>query len=263
MTTDAGLAVEHLTVRYGGHVAVSDVSLNAPAGSVTGLIGPNGAGKTTTLNACFGVVKSAGTQQLFGQDMTRKGAVARSRLGMTRTFQRMRLFDTLTVEENVSMGREAKAAGVSWLAQFVSSPASRRQCETATRDALHACGIEALRDRTVRNLSTGQRRLVEFARAVANEPRFLLLDEPSSGLDVHETEEFGTVLEAIVSERDMGVLLVEHDMSLVKRVCSYVYVLDFGIKIFEGTMSETLSSPSVRAAYLGQEIADVAAGSDA
>ncbi|MCW2496732.1 ATP-binding cassette domain-containing protein [Jatrophihabitans sp.] len=263
MTTDTGLTVENLTVRYGGHVAVSNVSLSAPAGSVTGLIGPNGAGKTTTLNACFGVVKSAGEQHLFGVNMTRKGAVGRSRLGMTRTFQRMRLFDTLTVEENVSMGREAKAAGTTWLTQFVSSPASRRQCEAATRDALNACGIEELRDRTVRNLSTGQRRLVEFARAIANEPRFLLLDEPSSGLDVRETEGFGTVLESIVRDRGIGVLLVEHDMSLVSRVCRYVYVLDFGIKIFEGTMSETLTSPLVRAAYLGQELTDVPAGSDA
>ena len=137
------------------------------------------------------------------------------------------------------------------LGQLVSSRSQRADIRAATDEALALCDIEALADRPAGALSTGQRRLVELARALAGRCRMLLLDEPSSGLDVAETARMGAVLTELVQARDLGILLVEHDMALVTSVCEYVHLLDFGVPIFEGTVDEMLASPVVRAAYLG------------
>src|SRR5436309_11829954 len=162
----AGLTVRDLTIRYGGNVAVSGFSLAAPLGRVTGLIGPNGAGKTTTFNACSGLLRpSAGRVSLFGADVTNLAPSARARLGLGRTFQRMELFDSLTVAQNVRLGREAALAGRNPLRQLISTAADRRAIAAAIAEAIDLCGIGDLAGLPAGSLSTGQRRLVELARA--------------------------------------------------------------------------------------------------
>lgn len=248
----AGLCVESLGVRYGGLVAVDNVSLTAAAGRITGLIGPNGAGKTTVINACSGLVRpSAGTVRLDGRDITRTPVARRPQLGIGRTFQRIELFDSLTVRQNVELGREGGLAGSSPWRQLFGRRADRRLVAEAADDALSACGLIRHAERPAGSLSTGNRRLVELARVLAGSFRLLLLDEPSSGLDDHESVQFGSILSDVVRHRGVGVLLVEHHMELVLGICDYLYVLDFGKLIFAGTPQETVDSDVVRAAYLG------------
>jgi ABC-type branched-subunit amino acid transport system ATPase component/branched-subunit amino acid ABC-type transport system permease component len=250
----SGLEVRNLQVRFGGLVAVQDFSLKAPTGTITGLIGPNGAGKTTTFNACSGLNKpSSGSVWLHGQDVSSLSPAARGRHGLGRTFQRMELCETLTVHDNVALGRESGLAGARLFSQLAAKPAERRLMEGATAAAMSLCGITDLAQQQAGALSTGQRRLVELARCLAGPFDLLLLDEPSSGLDREETRQFGQVLKAVVAERSLGILLVEHDMSLVMSVCDFIYVLDFGKQIFEGSAAEVASSPIVKAAYLGDE----------
>lgn len=239
-------------VRYGGLTAVDEVSLHAPYGRITALLGPNGAGKTSTFAACSGLVRPwAGTVLLDGADLRHVPPHVRAQRGMGRTFQRMELFDSLPVRANISLGREARAAGSLPWRQLVQPGHESRQTQQAADDAMELCGITALADRRPADLSTGQRRLVELARVVAGGFGLLLLDEPSSGLDPRETERFGEVLVALVQQRGVGILMVEHDMALVMSVCDYGYVLDFGRPVFDGTMAQIADSPEVRAAYLG------------
>ena len=258
--TDApDLVVEGLTVRFGGLVAVDNVSLTARGGVITGLIGPNGAGKTTTFNSCTGLnTPTAGTVALGDRTLGHHSPAWRARLGLGRTFQRKELFDTMTVRENVEIGREALLAGKRrWTGRLFSTPAEAGLCGQEADEAMAHCGIGHLAGRTVGDLSTGQRRLVELARAMAGDYRFLLLDEPSSGLDVGETEQFAAILSDVVEREGIGILLVEHDMALVRAVCSYIYVLDFGRLIYEGSAADVLSAEIVKAAYLGSEAAEV------
>jgi ABC-type branched-subunit amino acid transport system ATPase component len=232
---------------------VNEVSLNAPLGRLTGLIGPNGAGKTTLFNACTGLLRpNAGRISVFGDDVSRLGPAARAQRGLGRTFQRMELFDSLTVAENVAVGREAAMAGSKPLRQVIGGRGERAIVRDATAEALALCGLEPIAGRRAGALSTGQRRLVELARALAGPFRLLLLDEPSSGLDHAETERFGAILTDVVSSQGRGILLVEHHMALVMEVCEYLYVLDFGELIFEGTAAEVGASDVVRRAYLGE-----------
>ncbi len=250
-----GLNVQNLTVRFGGLVAVDDVSLEAPTGRITGLIGPNGAGKTTTFNSCSGLNKpSTGTVTMHGTDLGKLAPGARARHGIGRSFQIMQLAESLTVRENVALGCEASQAGSNLLGQFFASPSDQRTRRLATDEAMELCGITDLAELQAGSLSTGQRRLVELARCLAGPFDVLLLDEPSSGLDHRETVAFGALLQRVVSERGCGILLVEHDMSLVMEICQYIYVLDFGQVIFEGDPSAVRTSPIVRQAYLGEEI---------
>jgi ABC-type branched-subunit amino acid transport system ATPase component len=256
MTADPtpGLEVLDITVCFGGNTAVDGVTLAAPPGRITGLIGPNGAGKTTTFNVCSGLLRpSSGTVRLFGHDVSHRSAAARARMGLGRTFQRMELYSSLSVADNVLLGYEARVAGASPWRQVVTTRRQRNDAGGIVADALERCGIADLADRPVGALSTGQRRLVELARVHAGGFRFLLLDEPSSGLDHTESERFGEILRQMVERLGVGILLVEHDMALVMRVCEYLYVIDFGVPIFDGTPDETRRSDIVRAAYLGDE----------
>jgi ABC-type branched-subunit amino acid transport system ATPase component len=253
---EPGLVVRDLTVRFGGNIAVDRASFRAPMGSVTGLIGPNGAGKTTTFNACSGLLRpSSGVITLAGKNISHRSPSVRARLGLGRTFQRMELFDGMTVEQNVALGREARLARSHPLKQMRATRGERKTVRTATGEAIELCGLDALRREHVGTLSTGQRRLVDLARVLAGEFSMLLLDEPSSGLDTAETESFGRIVAQVVADRGCGVLLVEHDMTLVMSICQYLYVLDFGEKIFQGTPLEVRASDVVRAAYLGSEAA--------
>ena len=255
----AGLAVNEVRVNFGGLVAVDGVSLKAPLGTITGLIGPNGAGKTTMFNACSGINRTAqGRVHLNGLDVSSRSAPARARSGLGRTFQRMELCDELTVFDNVALGHECPTAGARILRQVVAPPAEHRATLEVTAQALDLCGISHLAGQQAGALSTGERRRVELARCLAGPFDLLLLDEPSSGLDRDETVRFGEVLSNVVENRGCGILLVEHDMSLVMKVCSYLYVLDFGRLIFEGTPSTVATSDIVRAAYLGSEADNLA-----
>ncbi len=257
---DSGLEVRSLAVSFGGVRAVQDLSLVAPANKITGLIGPNGAGKTTTFNACCGQVKpSGGKVLLHGQDISRVGPAGRARRGVGRTFQRVELFDSLTVEENVRLGREAAMAGANPVTQVFSSKRDAATVHDAAGEAMELVGVGPLASLQAGLLPTGQRRLVELARTLAGPFDLLLLDEPSSGLDREETERFGEILQTVVRERGVGILLVEHDMALVRSVCEDIYVLDFGELIFKGTAAEMLASEIVRAAYLGSEAVDESA----
>lgn len=247
-----GLAADALRVAYGGNVAVSNVSLHAPLGRITGLIGPNGAGKTTMFNACNGFIRpSSGRVSLFGRDVTGLGTAARARLGLGRTFQRVEVCDPMTVRRNVALGLEARLVGRNPLRQFAVGRSQRDAIARATEQALGLCGIADLAGWPASSLATGQRRLLELARVVAGGFRILLLDEPSAGLDEAETRKIGEILTTIVTDQDLGILLVEHDMSLVMDVCSHIYVLDFGELIAEGAPGDIQASSVVRAAYLG------------
>jgi len=250
------LDVAGLVVRFGGVTAVDDVTLHVPAGRITGLIGPNGAGKTTTFNACTGLLRpTRGQVTLGGVDITASAPQHRAQLGLGRTFQRMQLFESVTVAENIALGREALLSGHNPLRHLWTSRAEALAVAEATADAIDLCGLADLAGRPASGLSTGQRRLVELARVIAGGFQLRLLDEASSGLDVRETERFGEILQTLVRDRAVGILLVEHDMSLVMNVCEHLFVIDFGRPIFEGRPAEAQTSDVVRAAYLGEEVA--------
>ena len=177
---------------------------------------------------------SSGAVELFGEDISHLSPPARAQRGLGRTFQRMELFDSLTVRDNVALGREAGMAGSNPLRHVLTSRAERAAIGDAVDEAIELCGLAPLADRRAGAISTGQRRLVELARAIAGNFRILLLDEPSSGLDGTETKRFGEILREIIARRGTGILLVEHDMSLVMEVCDYIYVIDFGLPDLRG-----------------------------
>ena len=249
----SGLVAEGITISFGGRLAVDDLSLAAPVGAITGLIGPNGAGKTTTFNACSGLLRpDQGRIRFLGKDITRASPATRAQLGLGRTFQRMEICESMTARENVALGRESRNVGGNPLRHVFAGRAEHSAIGEATDAAIDLCGLGAFADRPASSLATGQRRLVELARVVCAGFSLLLLDEPSSGLDDEETTRFGESLRAIVDQRGVGILLVEHDMALVMGVCAQISVLDFGKLIFEGSPGEVQHSPLVRAAYLGR-----------
>ena len=232
----AMLEITGVSVRFGGVTAVDHAHLEAEAGRITGLIGPNGAGKTTLFNVITGVQPaSSGTVVLDGRDITNLPTWRRARMGLARTFQRLELFWTLPVIENVLVAAE-QAGEADPLA-------------TATA-MLERVGIAHLAGEPAGQLPTGSARLVEVARALACSPRVLLLDEPASGLDERETEELGSLLRGLADD-GLAVLLVEHDMSLVMGVCDHVSVLDLGRVIASGSPAEVRAHPLVIEAYLG------------
>jgi len=227
------LRVEGVTVRFGEVTAVNDVSLVVSPG-VTGLIGPNGAGKTTLFDVISGLRRpSAGRLLLDDADITAKGPHQRSRLGVARTFQRLEVFGSLTVWENVVVALE-----------------SRRRSPRLASKLLERVGIAEFADNQADTVPTGAARLLELARALATEPRLLLLDEPSSGLDRAETEAFGELLQELSAE-GRSVVLVEHDMDLVMGYCDHVHVLNLGRLLTSGTPAEIREHEGVREAYLG------------
>jgi branched-chain amino acid transport system ATP-binding protein len=234
-----GLAVDGITVRFGGVVALGGVELEARPGAVTGLIGPNGAGKTTLWNVITGLQRAdAGRVLLDGRDISALRAHERARLGIARTFQRLEMFGSLSVRDNL----------------LVAAEAARVEAPHEAVDAiLRRVGLAGLATTRGADLPTGTARLVELGRALAARPRVLLLDEPGSGLNDEETDRFGDLLLALAAE-GIAVLLVEHDVELVMRVCSDIHVLDFGRIIARGTPAEVRADAAVQAAYLGAEV---------
>jgi ABC-type branched-subunit amino acid transport system ATPase component len=261
----AALVADGLVVRFGGLVAVDGVSLEAPAGRITALIGPNGAGKTTTFNVCSGFLRpDEGTVTFDDVDVTRVSAARRARLGLGRTFQRLELWSTLSVRRNVELAAESLHIGDNPLSQLGLAGRSRRirrQAREQADELLDLVGLSEVADRPAGLLSTGQGRLLELARALARRPRLLLLDEPSSGLDVAETEAFGRLLQQVVADGGLGVLLVEHDMDLVLGISQWIYVLDFGRPLMAGAPEAVMASDIVRQAYLGSLASSVASPS--
>ena len=250
------LALEDVAVRFGGISALSGVSLTVPAGIVLGLIGPNGAGKTTLFDVISGVrTPNDGRVWFRGADATRASAVARSRRGLRRTFQRVQTFGWLTVEDNVLAALEWRGGGGGMFADVVRLP-TRRTRERARRErvatVLEQCGLTAVRSDPVGSLPIGLARMVEFARAIVDEPTLLLLDEPTSGLDEREAERLIEQLALLKATTTCSVMLVEHDMGFVMEQCDTVVVLELGQVIASGTPKEIQENPQVRAAYLGE-----------
>jgi branched-chain amino acid transport system ATP-binding protein len=237
----AALEVRDVVVRFGGNVAVDDVSIVAEPGLVTGLIGPNGAGKTTLFNVVTGLLApSAGTVLLEGRDITRLPPYRRARRGLARTFQRLELFSVMTVRENVAVAAETRRA---W-SRDASSP------DRVVDEVIERIGLTDRAHERVDALPTGQARLVELGRALATRPKVLLLDEPASGQTEAETERFAALLREL-SRDGITIVLVEHDVQLVMAVCDRIHVLDFGRVIATGLPEEIRANEAVLTAYLG------------
>ncbi|MFJ9542426.1 ABC transporter ATP-binding protein [Streptomyces sp. NPDC101225] len=253
-STPAALEIEDLTVRFGGVRAVSSVSLRAAPGELLGLIGPNGAGKTTLFDAVSGLNRPAsGRVLLSGRDVTRESALARSRLGLRRTFQRQQVFGRLTVLDNLLAALEWHGGGGGFMADVLALP-SRRRHERSRREqaeeTLREVGLWEQRDAYAGHLPVGLARMMELARAVVDEPSVLLLDEPTSGLDDTEAERLIGVVHQLTEKRSTAVLLVEHDVRFVMNNCGRVVVLNLGEVLMEGTPEEVAADQSVRTAYL-------------
>lgn len=231
------LEVREVTVAFGGVRALSDVAISAEQGRITGLIGPNGAGKSTLFDVITGLRRpSSGQVFIEGREVTRLGPTRRSRHGLARTFQRLELFGRLTVRDNLLVAAELGA--------------NRRHAAELVDQILDRLGLTRLADTSADTLSTGAARLVEVARALAAQPRLLLLDEPAAGQDPEETERFADLLRSLAAE-GATVLIVEHDMDLVMSVCDDLHVLDLGKVIASGPPAEIRRNEQVLAAYLG------------
>jgi len=242
------LELRGVSLAYGGLVALSSVSLSVPAGQVTGLIGPNGAGKTSLYDVVTGLTRpSAGRVLLHGHDITRSRPARRARLGLGRTFQRLELFSSLSVRDNIAVA--AEAAYPLQLRRVRRRPHS--DASEAVARQLERVGLADHASVRVDTLSTGMARLVEVARALAARPTVLLLDEPASGLDSGETDQLAGLLVDLAAG-GIAVLLVEHDVELVMRICSDVVVLDRGSVLASGTPATIRQQREVRDAYLGQ-----------
>jgi branched-chain amino acid transport system ATP-binding protein len=237
------LEVSEVSVAFGGAQVLSDVSLTVAAGGVTGLIGPNGAGKTTLFNVVSGLLTPrSGRVKIDGHDVTKAGPAARARRGLARTYQRLELFTSLSVRDNIQVAGEIRNT---W------SRRGRIDVGRETDRVIELVGLGDVAEREVSELPTGRARVVEVARALMTQPKVLLLDEPASGQTEQETEAFARLLGQLVEERDLAICLVEHDVGLVMGTCQHIHVLDYGQIIASGSPEQVKVDPVVVNAYLG------------
>lgn len=248
----AVLEATHITKTFSGILALDAVSLEVGAGERVGLIGPNGAGKTTFFNCVLGVVRpDRGSVHVDGQDVSRLRVYQRAHRGIGRTFQRIELFADCTVQEHLLIAeRTRRGDGRLWkdlIGRSRSRPDEIARCD----EVLDLLGLRDLADEPIEHLSLGKGRLVEVGRALMTDPKLLLLDEPSSGLDHDETTDLAQTLRAVQAEQGFAILLVEHDVEFVAQFTERAYVLDFGKLIAQGPTADVLREDAVREAYLG------------
>jgi ABC-type branched-subunit amino acid transport system ATPase component len=250
---DARLEVAELTKRFGGLTAVSKASLTVEVGSIHGLIGPNGAGKSTVINLISGFLKAdTGTVSFASNELTRLGSTAIARLGVSRTFQQATALSGLTALENVMVGMHMRHRS-SVASILLRLPAMRREAAAmadAARQLLDEYGLAGDADADAAGLPFGKLRFLEIARAVAMQPRILLLDEPAAGLNGQETQRLGALVRRL-KDQGIGILLVDHDVPFVFGLCDRVTVMNFGSVIAAGLPDEVYRDPAVREAYLG------------
>ena len=250
------LEVKGVTKKFGGLTAVDNFSIEIEKGTITGLIGPNGAGKTTVFNLLTGIYPvSSGSIVLDEQDITNNPSHVITQKGLTRTFQNIKLFNNMTVFDNVRIGHHCR--GSSNLLGALFRPPSTRREETEmserTMSLLEDVGLADRKDELASNLSYGMQRKLEIARALASEPKILLLDEPAAGMNPQETAELTALIKQIQQQFNITILLIEHDMSLVMNVTERIYVLEYGRLIAHGTPDEIKHNKRVIEAYLGGE----------
>lgn len=248
------LEVKNLGISFGGLRAVDEFSVTIEKGELYGLIGPNGAGKTTVFNMLTGVYKpSNGVIMLDGQNITGKSTIDINRAGIARTFQNIRLFKAMSVLDNVKVGlhnhyKYSTAEGVFRMPRFFST---EKEMDKKAMELLSVFELDSKADLLASNLPYGDQRKLEIARALATQPKLLLLDEPAAGMNPNETAELMNTIRFVRDNFDMTVLLIEHDMSLVSGICEKLSVLNFGQLLCEGKTSDVLNNPEVITAYLG------------
>ena len=249
------LEVSNLSISFGGLKAVSDFNLTIKKGQLYGLIGPNGAGKTTVFNMLTGVYKAdTGSIILDGKNITKSSTIEANRAGIARTFQNIRLFKALSVIDNVKVGlhNPHKYSTIEGILRLPNYFKVEKEIEAKAIELLKVMGLENERDVIAANLPYGKQRKLEIARALATDPKLLLLDEPAAGMNPNETAELMDTIRFVREKFDMTILLIEHDMKLVSGICEEVTVLNFGQELAHGNTSDVLNDPKVITAYLGE-----------